>query len=74
MFEKVINVGVLSLVAVGIALIFGFLTVASVLDVPGIKDIDNEQLISTTVTLTAALGGAAAARFGGKGDGGNDGA
>ena len=71
MFEKLINAGVLSVIAIGVFLVFGFLTVASVLDVPGIKTIENEQLISTVVTLTAALGGAAAARFGGKGsDGG----
>lgn len=73
MFEKFAQVGILGFIAVGIVVTFVFLTVASVLDTPGLRDIPNDQLIGTTVTLTAALGGAAAAKFGGK-DGGNGGA
>lgn len=64
MFEKLTQVGILGFVAVGIVATFIFLTVASVLDTPGIRDIPNDQLIGTVVTLTAALGGAAAAKFG----------
>lgn len=67
MFEKLTQAGVLGAVAVAVVATFVFLTVASVLNAPGLKDIPNDQLISTVVTLTAAIGGAAAARFGGTG-------
>lgn len=65
MFEKAAQVGILGVIALAITLTFVFLTVASVINVPGIRAFDSSQLISTVVTLTAALGGAAAARFGG---------
>jgi 1,4-dihydroxy-2-naphthoate octaprenyltransferase len=64
MFEKLAQTGVLGLVSIGIIATFIFLTVASVLNAPGLREIPNDQLIGTVVTLTAALGGAAAAKFG----------
>ena len=71
--NKLAEVDILGGVVVAIVGTFIFLTVASVLDTPGIRNIPNDQLIGTIVTLTAAIGGAAAARFGGsgKGDGPN---
>lgn len=71
MFDKIAQVGVLSFISVVIVILFAFLTVASVVDIPGVRQFDGAQLVATTVTLVAALGGAAAARFGGsKSDGG----
>lgn len=66
MWSKIAELGVLGFIAISITLVFGFLTVASVLDIPGLRAIDGEQFHSTVITLTAALGGAAAARFGSK--------
>lgn len=71
MFEKAAQVGILGAIAIGIVATFVFLTVASVIDVPGIRVFDSQQLIGTTVTLTAALGGAAATKFGGSNKGGS---
>jgi hypothetical protein len=68
MFEKLAQVGVLGAVAVAVVGTFVFLTVTSVLDVPGVREFDSETrktLIGTTITMAAGLGGAAAAKFGG---------
>lgn len=69
MFDKVSQTTILGLVAVTILALFSFLTVASVLDIPGVKAVDGSQFFSTIITLTAAIGGAAAAKFGGENSG-----
>lgn len=72
MWSKIAELGVLGFVAAVVSITFGFVVVGSMLDVPGIRVLDadlQQQAVGTLLTLIAGIGGAAAARFGGKGDG-----
>ena len=74
--KNIAQLGVLGFSGIAIILTFAYIVVASTLDLPGIRPVPEEiqtQATATLFTLTAALGGAVAAVFGGKNGGDNGG-
>ncbi len=66
LIESIARLGILGFVAVAFALLFAFVVVASLLDVPGLREVPAEtqqNFFTVLTTIVAGLGGAAAALF-----------
>ncbi len=69
MIEQIARLGILGFVSIVFVLLFGFIVVASVLNVPGLHAVpaDTQQnFLTVLTTIVAGLGGAAAVLFKGK--------
>ena len=70
LFENIARLGVLGFVSVAFVLLFAFVVVASLLDVPGIREPSADvqaNFFTVLSTIVAGLGGAAAVLFKGRG-------
>lgn len=68
-FENIARLGVLGFVSVVFVLLFAFVIVASLLDVPGIREVGvdvQSNFFTVLTTIVAGLGGAAAVLFKGR--------
>ena len=68
-FETIAKLGVLGFVAVAFTLLFAFVIVASLLDVPGIREVAPDvqaNFFTVLSTIVAGLGGAVAVMFKGR--------